>query len=81
MFVNWSLQCTMRTRNRERESEEGSTVKHRTQKAAKRTDSANMPCLLFINDGTDIMKGKRGEGSGLLAWANNTQLIGFQPET
>lgn len=67
---------------REREGEkDGSTVKHRAQKAAKRTDSANMPCLLFINDGTDIMKGKGGEGSGLQAWANNTQLIGFQPET
>lgn len=56
MFVNLSLQCTMHTAKGERERE--SRIE---QKAAKRTDSANMPCLLFINDGTDdIMKGKDG---------------------
>lgn len=58
MFVNLSLQCTMHTAKGERERERESSIE---QKAAKRTDSANMPCLLFINDGTDdIMKGKDG---------------------
>lgn len=74
MYNAECTECSERERERVKLPPEGSEA-HRLRKQAW-----YLPCLLFINDGTDIMQ-KREYIPRLQAWANNTQLIGFHAET